>query len=283
MHARKRSGPVGKPDLADRSGGHHRDGGCRWRRRCGDHNVVQNGFRTPASPTPLSWPTDSHPSNMALVVVASDGTETSDSIESTTLVNLEPTATIQLLSNVVQRNHCLSGAASSTPTARTSATVDGNRKQHGRNPGFGADGEHGCHADRHGRTRCTHQTDLSLDITIGPDAKPAGHQRRRGNVALMVVDGEQAGFNVLRNGVLVGSTSNELRGPTTHQGHGLYTVQPFDEERTWSARAIPSARCSTIKAEEPGSATGLGLGLGALLILALLVLPLLGRRGGERR
>ena len=38
-----------------------------------------------------------------------------------------------------------------------------------------------------------------------------------------------------------------------------------------------------IRAEEPGPATGLGLGLGALLIVALLVLPMLGRRGGELR
>ena len=63
-----------------------------------------------------------------------------------------------------------------------------------------------------------------------------------------------------------------------------YTVQPFDEERTYlGASDSISPMLDPIRAEEPGAATGLGLGLGALLILALLVLPMLGRRGGERR
>ena len=67
-------------------------------------------------------------------------------------------------------------------------------------------------------------------------------------------------------------------------GTVTYTVQPFDEERTYlGASDSVSPMLDPIKAEEPGPATGLGLGLGALLILALLVLPLLGRRGGERR
>ena len=247
---------------------------------------------TPASPTPPSCkPTDSHPSKpWRLVVVASDGTETSDSIESTiTLVNLEPTATIQLLSSNVWYNETtvLSGAASSTPTARTSATIGRGQQEAARaKPGFGADGEHGCHADHHGRTRCNASNGPVARHRHRPRrAKPAGHQRRpRQRSPSWSWTGEQAAFNILRNGVLVGSTNaTDYEDQPPISGTVTYTVQPFDEERTYlGASDSISPMLDPIRAEEPGPATGLGLGLGALLILALLVLPLLGRRGGER-
>ena len=226
-----------------------------------------------------------------LVVVASDGTETSDSIESTiTLVNLEPTATIQLLSSNVWYNETtvLSGAASSDP--------DGTDLRYGWTWATGSStGETLALVlmentvvtltitDEHG---ATHQTDLSLDIAIGPDVRNLQViNDDRGNVRLSWSwTGEQAAFNVLRNGVLVGSTNaTDYEDQPPISGTVTYTVQPFDEERTYlGASDSISPMLDPIRAEEPGPATGLGIGLGALLILALLVLPLLGRRGGER-
>ena len=227
-----------------------------------------------------------------LVVVASDGTESSDSIESTiTLVNLEPMATIQLLSSNVWYNETtvLSGAASADPdgtdlrydwtwatgssTGETLALV----LKENTVVTLTITDEHGA----------THQTDLSLDIAIGPDVRNLQViNDDRGNVRLSWSwTGEQAAFNILRNGVLVGSTNaTDYEDQPPISGRVTYTVQPFDEERTYlGASDSISPMLDPIRAEEPGPATGLGLGLGALLILSLLVLPMLGRRGGERR
>ena len=226
-----------------------------------------------------------------LVVVASDGTETSDIIESTiTLVNLEPTATIQLLSSNVWYNETtvLSGAASSDP--------DGTDLRYDWTWATGSStGETLALVlmentvvtltitDEHG---AMHQTDLSLDIAIGPDVRNLQViNDDRGNVRLSWSwTGEQAAFNILRNGVLVGSTNaTDYEDQPPISGTVTYTVQPFDEERTYlGASDSVSPMLDPIRAEEPGPATGLGIGLGALLILALLVLPMLSRRGGER-
>ena len=65
-------------------------------------------------------------------------------------------------------------------------------------------------------------------------------------------------------------------------GTAHYTVQPFNDERTFIGGSDTiSATLTDVVVEEPGPATGLGYALGGLIVLALLVLPVLSRRGGE--
>ena len=137
--------------------------------------------------------------------------------------------------------------------------------------------------DDHG---ATHQTNVSLEIEIGPDVRSLqSFNDDRGNVRLSWVwTGEQVAFNILRNGEVIGmtnATSFDDQPPIS--GVVTYTVQPVDEERTYlGASDSISPVLSPAPPEEPGPSTGLGIGFGVLLVLALLVLPVLGQRGGGR-
>ena len=210
-----------------------------------------------------------------LVVVASDGTETSDSIESTiTLVNLEPTATIQLLSSNVWYNETtvLSGAASSDP--------DGTDLRYDWTWATGSStGETLALVlmentvvtltitDEHG---ATHQTDLSLDIAIGPDVRNLQViNDDRGNVRLSWSwTGEQAAFNVLRNGVLVGSTNaTDYEDQPPISGTVTYTVQP-SKGRTSKASISNAPRPIPSPVAGPGSSALMGSSIGLMESLA---------------
>ena len=137
--------------------------------------------------------------------------------------------------------------------------------------------------DEHG---ATHQINRSLDIEIGPDVRNLRVVNDdRSNVRLSWSwTGDEAGFNILRNGVVVGSTNaTEYVDQPPISGTVTYTVQPVDDERTFlGASDSISPVLDPIKADEPGPSTGLGFALGTFLILALVILPLLSQRGGER-
>ena len=97
--------------------------------------------------------------------------------------------------------------------------------------------------------------------------------------------GDTVSFNVLRNGVLVGTT-NETTFVDRPLMSGLneYTVQPFEAERTF-LRGTGEVRVEVtgVEIEQPEPSRGLGYGLGAGLVLVLLLLQFMVlRKGGGR-
>ena len=64
-------------------------------------------------------------------------------------------------------------------------------------------------------------------------------------------------------------------------GVTTYAVQPVKDERVFlNGMDTISTSVEPVVVEAPGPATGLGLGLGGLMLLALVVAPLLGKREG---
>ena len=253
----------------------------------------KNGFRDAGLTNATVVPADRLAPEQVwrLVVVANDGTESSVEIDaSITLVNLAPSAAIQRLTTDVWYNETtvLSGSPS-TDLDGVIASYDWSWED------GSATGERLevvlkddaivtlTVTDDHG---ATHQTNVSLEIEIGPDVRSLqSFNDDRGNVRLSWVwTGEQVAFNILRNGEVIGmtnATSFDDQPPIS--GVVTYTVQPVDEERTYlGASDSISPVLSPAPPEEPGPSTGLGIGFGVLLVLALLVLPVLGQRGGGR-
>ena len=96
--------------------------------------------------------------------------------------------------------------------------------------------------------------------------------------------GDVASFNVLRNGERV-ATTNEM----THvdlplmSGLNTYTVQPFNDERTFlKGTSEVALQVDDVVIEQPEPATGLGYGLGGSMVFLLILLQFMMRRGGER-
>ncbi|MEC8399421.1 MAG: hypothetical protein VXZ34_07530, partial [Candidatus Thermoplasmatota archaeon] len=225
-----------------------------------------------------------------LVVVADDGKATSGAVESlTTLVNLQPTAVIEQVSSNVWFNETtvLSAVASTDPDGTLSRfewSWDGGT----------AAGETLALVlksptdvtltviDEHGETN---ETTVSLSLKIGPSIRDLEvFTDDRGDVRLTWRwTGDAVAYNILRDGVIIATTdvgSYEDQPPMSGTAH--YTVQPFNDERTFIGGSDTiSATLTDVVVEEPGPATGLGYALGVLIVLALLVLPVLSPRGGE--
>ena len=225
-----------------------------------------------------------------LIVVADDGKATSGEVESlTTLVNLPPTALIEQVSSNVWFNETtvLSAVASTDPDGTLSRfewSWDGGT----------AAGETLALVlkaptdvtltviDEHG---ATNETTVSLSLKIGPSIRDLEvFTDDRGDVRLTWRwTGDAVAYNILRDGVIIATTdvgSYEDQPPLSGTTH--YTVQPFNDERTFIGGSDTiSATLTDVVVEEPGPATGLGYALGGLIVLALLVLPVLSRRGGE--
>ena len=253
----------------------------------------KNGFRDAGLTNATAVPADRLAPEQAwrLLVVANDGIESSVQLDtSITLVNLAPSAAIQRLTADVWYNE------TTVLTGSPSTDSDGIIVRYDWSwEGGSASGERLevvlkddaivmlTVTDDHG---ATHQTNVSLEIEIGPDVRSLqSFSDDRGNVRLSWAwTGEQVSFNILRNGEVIGTTnatSFEDRPPIS--GIVTYTVQPVDEERTYlGASDSISPVLSPAPPEEPGPSTGLGIGLGVVLVLALLVLPVLGQRGGGR-
>ncbi|MEL0312720.1 MAG: choice-of-anchor V domain-containing protein [Candidatus Poseidoniales archaeon] len=253
----------------------------------------KNGFRDAGLTNTTVVPADRLAPEQAwrLVVVAHDGTEASSEHDaSITLVNLAPSAAIQGLTVDVWYNETtvLTGSPSTDPDG-VIVRYDWSWE------GGSATGERLevvlkddaivmlTVTDDHG---ATHQTNVSLEIEIGPDVRSLqSFSDDRGNVRLSWAwTGEQVSFNILRNGEVIGTTNaTSFEDQPPISGTVTYIVQPVDEERTYlGASDSISPVLSPAPPEEPGPSAGLGIGLGVILVLALLVLPVLGQRGGGR-
>ena len=225
-----------------------------------------------------------------LIVVADDGKATSGEVESlTTLVNLPPTALIEQVSSNVWFNETtvLSAVASTDPDGTLSRfewSWDGGTST-GETLALVLKAPTDVTLtviDEHG---ATNETTVSLSLKIGPSIRDLEvFTDDRGDVRLTWRwTGDAVAYNILRDGVIIATTdvgSYEDQPPMSGTAH--YTVQPFNDERTFIGGSDTiSATLTDVVVEEPGPATGLGYALGGLIVLALLVLPVLSRRGGE--
>ena len=67
-------------------------------------------------------------------------------------------------------------------------------------------------------------------------------------------------------------------------GANTYTVQPFNDERTFNSGAHEMEVNVLLSVQDdPAPSGGLGLALGGLLLIAMITLQVLGTRGGGRR
>ena len=254
----------------------------------------KNGFRDAGLANATVVPADrlAPEQTWRLVVVVSDTTGSIAEVDSSiTLVNLAPSAAIELLTTDVWFNE------TTTLTGSPSTDADGVIARYDWSwEGGSSTGERLevvlkddtvitlTVTDEHGGT---HQTNVALEVEIGPDVRNLqSTDDDQGNVRLSWSwTGEQAAFNILRNGVIIATTNaTSFEDQPPISGVVTYTVQPVDEGRTYlGASDSTSSVLSLAQLEEPGPSTGLGFGLGAFLVLALLVLPALGRRGGGRQ
>ena len=227
-----------------------------------------------------------------LVVVADDGSETSAPVEATTtLVNQAPNPVIQVVSSDVWLEEA------TVLSAETSTDADGSIVAYRWTwEGGVATGERPTVVVDEAKTITLTITDsngaeanttVRLEPTAGPSVQnlQATHDGR-GQVTIMWTwTGDDASFNVLRNGELVAMTTE-----MTHvdlplmSGLNTYTVQPFTEERTFlKGTSEASLQVVDVVIEQPEPAEGLGYGLGGSMVFLLILLQFMMRRGGERR
>jgi len=99
-------------------------------------------------------------------------------------------------------------------------------------------------------------------------------------------NGEEGTFNVLRNGVAVGTTDQlEFTDRPLMSGTNVYTVQPVNDERVFVNGATAVSTNVVLEAvDEPAPSSTLGYLLAGVLLLALLASPwVASQTGGGRR
>ena len=226
-----------------------------------------------------------------LVVVADDGSETSAPVEATTtLVNQAPNPVIQVVSSDVWLEEA------TVLSAETSTDADGSIVAYrwtweggattGERPTVVLDEAKTITLTITDSNGAEANTTVRLEPTAGPSVQnlQATHDGR-GQVTIMWTwTGDDASFNVLRNGEWVATTTE-----MTHvdlplmSGLNTYTVQPFTEERTFLKGTSEAAlQVVDVVIEQPEPAEGLGYGLGGSMVFLLVLLQFMMRRGGER-
>ncbi len=254
----------------------------------------KNGFRdaTLANTSTVSMEKLDPEQTWRLVVVADDGNELSETVESTiTLPNLNPSAAIDIVSTHVWRGEA------TVLSAESSTDADGTIEAYvWMWDGGSATGERPTVVVNQSTTVTLTITDnngakanttMRLEPSTGPSVQnlQAIHDGS-GKVSISWAwPGDVASYNVLRNGELVATTQT-----TTYvdlplmSGLNTYTVQPFNEERTFLRGASEtSLQVVDIVIEQPEPAQGLGYVLGGSMVIVLILLQFVMRRGGEQR
>ena len=253
----------------------------------------KNGFRdaTLGNASSVSLEKLAPEQTWRLVVVAHDGREASMPAEATvTLVNQHPVPVIEVVSTNVWVDEA------TVLSAETSTDADGSIVA------YRWTWEGGATTGERPTVVVSEATTITLTITdsngaeanttvrLVPSAGPSVQNLQavhdgRGQVTMTWTwTGDVASFNVLRNGERV-ATTNEMTHVDLPLMSGLnsYTVQPFNDERTFlKGTSEVALQVDDVVIEQPEPATGLGYGLGGSMVFLLILLQFMMRRGGER-
>ncbi len=254
----------------------------------------KNGFRDATLANATTVPVDklAPEQTWRLVVDSTDGTDASPTLDTTVaLVNLAPSPSVDVRSSSVWVGE------TTVLSADASSDLDGEILQYKWTwEGGFALGEQAevvlledtlvtlTITDDHGASA---NVSLRLKPTPGPSMQNvAGIHDGKGQVSISWSwTSTPVSYNILRNGVLVGTTNDtSYTDRPLMSGINTYTLQPFDDERTFlKATGGVSVEVSGVEIEQPEPAQGLGYGLGGSLVLVLLLLQfLLVRKGGGR-
>lgn len=256
-------------------------------------NWFKNGFRDASLTNATTVPASKLAPLQAwtLVVEASDGESSSGVVEATfTVPNLGPSGDIRVLSSDIWlgESTVLSGEDSVDPDGEITTYT------------WSWDGQFASGqtitvvldqsvtmsltvTDQHGASSTT---TMVLEATRGPQVQGlSAEYDGTENVALSWTwTGEEVSFNVLRNGVVVGTTqSTTYTDQPTMSGMNTYSIQPVNDERTFlQATSTTEIQADVGAIETPEPSAILGYGLGGLLVLSLFAMQWLGRKtGGE--
>lgn len=253
----------------------------------------KNGFRDATLANASSVPVErlSPEQNWRLVVVASDGALESNPVEaSVVLLNQHPVAVIDVLSSQVWSDEAtvLSAEASSDADGQIVAyqwsweegTATGER------PVLVVNKDTTVTLTVTDSNGAKANTTMMLVPSVGPTVQTlqAAHDSQ-GRVSISWAwTGEAVSYNVLRNGELVATveTMTYVDHPPM-SGMNTYTIQPFNDERTFLRGASDiSLQVVDVVIEQPEPARGVGYALGGSMVVLLVLLQFMMRRGGER-
>jgi len=254
----------------------------------------KNGFRDAGLSNLTSVPAEklAPGQTWTVSVDATDGEANSENVQSTFVIpNLAPTAVIEVVSsNLWINEEIVLSAASSTDADGSIAsyrwTWDG-QSQTGAVANLLLSDSTSVTLTVTDTNGETDEETLAVSVSTGPTVlNMQTLQDGSGEVRLLWSwNGDDVSFNVLRNGVVVATTTEmAYTDAPPMSGANTYTVQPFNDERTFNSGAHQMEVNVLLSVQDdPAPSGGLGLVLGGLLLIAMITLQVLGTRGGGRR
>lgn len=253
----------------------------------------KNGFRDAALANITAVPAEklAPGQTWTLEVEASDGASTADPVQSTfTVPNLLPRAEITLVSSNVWFNE------ETVLSAESSTDLDGEivtyRWTMDGLSASGAEATFVLTSDETVTLTVTdndgdeHSTTIDLVVSIGPSVQDLQlvYDGEEEVTLAWTWTGESTAFNVLRNGVVVGTTNETAFVDLPPiSGTNTYTVQPQNDERVFINGADSGSILTSVgEVKAPAPSDALGFVLGGVLLLALAFLQWRVYRGGGR-
>jgi len=254
----------------------------------------KNGFRDAGLSNLTSVPAEklAPDQTWTVSVEATDGEASSETVQSTFVIpNLAPLAVIEVISSNLWINEVIVLSAASSSDADGSIasyrwTWDG-QTQSGEVANlllFDSTSVTLTVTDTNGETD---EETLAISVDTGPTVLDLQTiQDGSGDVRLLWSwNGDDVAFNVLRNGELVATTTDTTYTDSPPMsGANTYTIQPFNDDRTFNGGAHEVGVDVLLGVQEdPAPSSNLGLVLGAVLLLAMIAMQVLAARGGGRR
>ena len=225
-------------------------------------------------------------------VDATDGEANSETAQSTFVIpNLAPSAVIEVISSNLWINEVIVLSAASSSDADGSIasyrwTWDG-QSQSGEVANLLLSDSTSVTLTVTDTNGETDEETLAISVETGPTVLDMRTiQDGSGDVRLLWSwNGDDVAFNVLRNGEVVATTTEmAYTDSPPMSGANTYTIQPFNDERTFNGGAHEvEVNVLLSVQDDPAPSANLGLVLGAVLLLAMIAMQVLAARGGGRR
>ena len=225
-------------------------------------------------------------------VDATDGEANSETAQSTFVIpNLAPMAVIEVISSNLWINEVIVLSAASSSDADGSIAsyrwTWGGQSQSGEVANLLLSDSTSVTLTVTDTNGETDEETLAISVETGPTVLDMRTiQDGSGDVRLLWSwNGDDVAFNVLRNGEVVATTTEmAYTDSPPMSGANTYTIQPFNDERTFDGGAHEvEVNVLLSVQEDPAPSANLGLVLGAVLLLAMIAMQVLAARGGGRR